>query len=47
MNVDPSTDQGTDDGAGGGRMTRIYVGVVALEVVVLLGLWMFQRYFGG
>lgn len=47
MNVDPSADRGTDDGAGSGRMTRTYIGVVVLEVVVLLGLWMFQRYFGG
>jgi hypothetical protein len=28
------------------RMRRIYAGVIAVEVVVLLGIWLFQRYFG-
>jgi len=26
--------------------TRRYVGVIVVEVVVLVGIWLFQRYFG-
>jgi hypothetical protein len=26
--------------------TRHYVGVIAVEALVLLGIWLFQRYFG-
>ena len=28
------------------RMHRIYAGVIAVEVVVLLGIWLVQRWFG-
>jgi len=28
------------------RMAPIYAGVIAVEVVVLLGIWLFQRWFG-
>jgi len=28
------------------RMRRVYAGVIALEAVVLLAIWLFQRYFG-
>ena len=28
------------------RMMRLYAAVVAVELVVLLGLWMFARHFG-
>ncbi len=28
------------------RMYRLYAGVIAVEVVVVLGIWLFQRYFG-
>ena len=28
------------------RMMRLYAAVVAAELIVLLGLWMFSRYFG-
>ena len=26
--------------------TRVYAGVIAVEVVVLVGIWLCQRYFG-
>jgi hypothetical protein len=26
--------------------TRVYAGVVAIEILVLAGIWLFQRYFG-
>jgi len=26
--------------------TRVYAGVIALEVVVVFTIWLFQRYFG-
>ena len=26
--------------------TRLYVGVIVVEVLVLAGIWLFQRYFG-
>jgi hypothetical protein len=26
--------------------TRVYAGVIALEVVVVVAIWLFQRYFG-
>jgi len=26
--------------------TRLYAGVIAVEVVVLTAIWLFQRYFG-
>jgi hypothetical protein len=26
--------------------TRLYVGVIVVEVIVLAGIWLFQRYFG-
>ena len=26
--------------------TRLYAGVIAVEVVVLVAIWLFQRYFG-
>jgi hypothetical protein len=28
------------------RMHRIYAGVIAVEAVVLVGIWLFQRWFG-
>jgi hypothetical protein len=28
------------------RMQRVYAGVIALEALVLFGIWLFQRYFG-
>jgi hypothetical protein len=31
---------------GNRRMHRIYAGVIAVEVVVLLGIWLIQRWFG-
>lgn len=27
-------------------MGRVYAGVIVLEAVVLLGIWLFQRWFG-
>ena len=35
---------GSDNG--NRRMHRIYAGVIAVEVVVLLGIWLIQRWFG-
>ena len=32
--------------SGDRRMHRIYAGVIAVEVVVLLSIWLFQRWFG-
>jgi hypothetical protein len=26
--------------------TRLYAGVIVVEVVVVFGIWLFQRYFG-
>jgi hypothetical protein len=26
--------------------TRLYAGVIVVEAVVLIGIWLFQRYFG-
>jgi hypothetical protein len=26
--------------------TRLYAGVIVIEVLVLAGIWLFQRYFG-
>jgi hypothetical protein len=35
------------DGDGPERdKTRVYAGVIALEVVVIVAIWLFQRYFG-
>lgn len=28
------------------RMYRLYAGVIAVEMAVVLGIWLFQRYFG-
>jgi len=27
-------------------MRRVYAGVILVEVLVLVGIWLFQRYFG-
>ena len=32
--------------AGGGIGMRTYVGVIVVEAVVLVAIWLFQRYFG-
>ena len=32
--------------AGGGIGLRTYVGVIVVEAVVLVAIWLFQRYFG-
>jgi hypothetical protein len=33
--------------AGGGRdNTRLYAGVIVVEVIVVFGIWLFQQYFG-
>jgi len=35
------------DGRGPERdNTRVYAGVIALEVAVIFAIWLFQRYFG-
>ena len=26
--------------------TRLYAGVIVVEVIVVVGIWLFQRYFG-
>lgn len=26
--------------------TRLYAGVIVVEVIVVVGMWLFQRYFG-
>jgi hypothetical protein len=26
--------------------TRLYAGVIVVEIIVLAGIWLFQRYFG-
>jgi hypothetical protein len=35
-----------EDSRGDRRMGAVYVSVILVEVVVLLGLWAFQTYFG-
>jgi hypothetical protein len=35
---------GSDDSSR--RMRRVYAGVIAVEAAVLIGIWLFQRYFG-
>ena len=40
------TDEPHDQGADEGRMRRIYVLVLAVEVVVITALWSFSHYFG-
>ena len=40
------TDEPPDPPSDDRRMTRIYVLVVAVEVVVVTALWSFSRYFG-
>jgi flagellar biogenesis protein FliO len=40
-----STDM-TRAGSGDTNMGRVYAGVIALEAIVLAGIWLFQRYFG-
>ena len=35
---------GSDNGSP--RMRRVYAGVIAVEALVLLAIWIFQRYFG-
>jgi hypothetical protein len=38
---------GAADGRGPERdNTRVYAGVIALEVAVIFAIWLFQRYFG-
>jgi hypothetical protein len=41
---------GTSSSAGGAtnerRNVRLYGGVIVVEVVVLVAIWLFQRYFG-
>ena len=32
--------------SGDRRMHRIYAGVIAVEAIVLVGIWLFQRWFG-
>jgi hypothetical protein len=36
-----------DEASRGTDMRRMYAGVVAVEALVLLAIWIFQRYFGG
>jgi len=38
----PGAGETTDDR----RNVRLYAGVIVVEVVVLIAIWLFQRYFG-
>ena len=35
-----------DAASRGTDMRRVYAGVIAVEALVLLAIWLFQRYFG-
>jgi len=42
-----SETRATAGGAGEERdNTRLYAGVIVVEVIVVVGIWLFQRYFG-
>ena len=43
MSGTPAAGPGVD---GGGIGVRTYVGVIVVEAVVLVAIWLFQRYFG-
>jgi hypothetical protein len=40
------TPPGGRDADGERNNTRLYAGVLAVEAVVLVAIWLFQRYFG-
>jgi hypothetical protein len=38
--------KGTHPNGDGARMGPVYAGVIVVEAIVLMAIWLFQRYFG-